>query len=880
MKNMFKILIIVFIAASLVSCKKDAPKELDETIKEKYTVTFNSNGGSAIDSVEVVEGDLVVEPSEDPEYFGFVFEYWYLDDENVEFAFSEIYINEDITLNAFWSKKVLSNEEKIDEDIEIIKDSIIVDNHRIKLPVLGKNRSRITWKTDSEYISVKNGIVLSKRPNSDENVAIVEGIFTIGTTKKSYLFEIPLYEYKENEITLTKEVDFTNLTTEYKVADNKVELLFTKDGEVPYIKVVDFFELLKGFIDPNVNIMFNKETEGVLEISYDYYSESEDYTYHLTSIIDTINNVITTDDTGFFSAYVYSTETNYGRHIFYEDNSDESYEEGSSQELNLGLYNLDAIMYEGEVVLPYALVNQLFAGSSYYNVYYNGDGLYGVYSLPETGSDEYATIKTSSLNGKKMGIEMLTIVYNMLAFNLDNFYGLKDIMKVDSYYSVMSLYNDELISFNAYDVDSGIFNFINLTIDELHTSYDSPSHYNNTSWNPPKIDYVEDLGSRVESWYKDGFFPMNDAVNSIEGGRNNYWFLDDEHAVVSLDSFSTLDIQESSIFELSIIDKIMNTSNVIPVIQSGDKYFFINGSSNTRKVSHVVVRNTDSDYIFDYADELIADGFIKKDNKDNYFVKTINDFEYTLYINYYESAKTFVLGIVDQSYDEELKKEEGEFVNKSLYTDIYDLIKRDSALYLEIILEEALREKTTVRSVVLDIAYNTGGNVGALYRVVGFITSDPFRVTNIYKDSNSASSSYVYIDGVPKYEHLEWSLLISPVTFSAANSLATIFKENSLGKIIGTKSGGGSASITPILLPNGTSIVMSSTNLNGFREGSGIEDDPYIYVDNEFGVFPDISLDVKNIYNVSKLLNILNDIEKESKSLKTDNEVRYDSVRQ
>ena len=95
-----------------------------------------------------------------------------------------------------------------------------------------------------------------------------------------------------------KEVPFTNITTEYEVADGVVNLYFEENGSVPYIKVEDFFNLIKGFIDPAVEFTITRG-EGTIEIFYQYYSESEDKIYDLICTIDANTNLITTNDPGF-----------------------------------------------------------------------------------------------------------------------------------------------------------------------------------------------------------------------------------------------------------------------------------------------------------------------------------------------------------------------------------------------------------------------------------------------------------------------------------------------------------------------------------------------------------------------------------------------------
>jgi C-terminal processing protease CtpA/Prc len=88
--------------------------------------------------------------------------------------------------------------------------------------------------------------------------------------------------------------------------------------------------------------------------------------------------------------------------------------------------------------------------------------------------------------------------------------------------------------------------------------------------------------------------------------------------------------------------------------------------------------------------------------------------------------------------------------------------------------------------------------------------------------------------------------------------MSTIFKENSLGVIIGTKSGGGASSITPILLPNGSAFTMSSNSINAYTTETGDPENPFDFHSNEFGIEPDVYLSLADIYDSDQLLFILN----------------------
>ena len=93
--------------------------DLDEPIKNKYTVTFNSNGGSAVASKEVNYNTSVTKPV-DPTKSGYTFKEWQLNGEKYDFSSK---VTKNITLTAKWqavcSENAFENDDwkKIDENI-------------------------------------------------------------------------------------------------------------------------------------------------------------------------------------------------------------------------------------------------------------------------------------------------------------------------------------------------------------------------------------------------------------------------------------------------------------------------------------------------------------------------------------------------------------------------------------------------------------------------------------------------------------------------------------------------------------------------------------------------------------------------------------------
>ena len=74
-------------------------------LREKYTVRFNSNGGTSIDSQKVSYGHLVTRPY-DPERQGYIFNGWYLNGE--PFPFNSYQVYSDLNLYARWKSSNLT----------------------------------------------------------------------------------------------------------------------------------------------------------------------------------------------------------------------------------------------------------------------------------------------------------------------------------------------------------------------------------------------------------------------------------------------------------------------------------------------------------------------------------------------------------------------------------------------------------------------------------------------------------------------------------------------------------------------------------------------------------------------------------------------------
>ena len=150
---------------------------------------------------------------------------------------------------------------------------------------------------------------------------------------------------------------------------------------------------------------------------------------------------------------------------------------------------------------------------------------------------------------------------------------------------------------STYLIDENdLANLLLKVIDELHTSYCHPSHYNKFDYPGFKVS-LGALGPRVNNWYQNSL-AVGDAIELKWGSeelRPDYWFLNGEleaktHAVLTLDEFATSDLYESATFDNAIVQKIMKTNvNLLPAT-TGTRFFFYNNSSTTNNTMEAIIK--------------------------------------------------------------------------------------------------------------------------------------------------------------------------------------------------------------------------------------------------------------------------------------------------
>ncbi len=709
-------------------------------VPNPYVINFTTNGGSTIQSITVYHGDLLdVMP---PTRIGYTFDGWYTD-AALNNAFNlNTPITSTLRLYAKWSVDLEAIQNFILSDVDSVSfGEGPITQSAISFPAQGPNGSNILWTSSNTEVINRYGVVFHPRVGEDDVTVTITGRFVFGPLNQTYTWDLVVPAKTDVTMHESALLPFTNMTGEYEVANSNLLTFYAQNKALPYVDIQQFLSILDGLLHYDelefaylghiMTISYQVEYE--VKDDQDQVIDVEIYDYIIT--IDFEANTITVESLDAFGGYIKSTATDYSAGLTYLETYSEA---GNSVTFELNPYRFDLVIHEeGDDVFylfPFHIANLLFTSSSYYNVYYNGDGYFGIYAFPDKddpqgnteGGRAYNAMKASSKNGENIDSDVLVSTYDFLAFTLDYLFGLKSYREIESYYSVLRTYRDQMMTGTTSSLSQGIFNFVYKGLDDLHSSFHFPGYYEQPTLKI-NLTSINQLGNHVAGWY-DTLWAMQDVHKAAYPTRPgntppDYRFIDNQKtAIIYLDGFYTATVED-------------------------------------------------------------PDG---KDS-DKFMKNTLN------------------------------------------------------AIFLA---------NPAVENIVIDLSYNTGGNIGALLRVLGYMTEQPIEMS--YMNPTDGSNATYFIDvATVAYTNVNWFFITSRVTFSAANLMASIGQHMGFATILGTQTGGGASSITPIVLPDGTMIHMSSLNVLSYRVGNEV--DGYTYFSIENGITPDVVLRVADTQNADKI---------------------------
>ena len=524
-----------------------------------YDVVLVYNNNEPELELEVNHGGLAEQP-ETPVNEGMVFEGWYSDSvKTVPFDFTTPIVAH-TSIYAKWSVYVPTDEEKLSEDLDAL---VLVSETETNLTLPSRGslyQSRLSWTSSHEQFITRNGYVTLPGYGTGGKTVTVTVSGTLNQAKASRTFEVFIPEKDESVVTSYKNVSFVNLSTEYMPNDGNINIFFVDNTLVPYVDINDFLSLADGAIesvigDPepytdddgityNVVKYMEVEQKSTTVITVRFVAE-----YYLGDILDTVetygadfdfaNNTYYSESFTFFEVLGASTSTDFGEGLTFG----ETYETAGSDILvSFNDYRFDLVQYTlggtTQNLIPLHIANLFFLGGVYYDVYYNGDNVYGVDSYQFLDGDAAViTAKTSSKNTQSASVSEKIATYDYLALVFNHFYGLKQDRNVDEYYDVFASYAFPIMYGNDDQHYRAIYD-VTYKMDDLHT-YHIESGYYFDPYQGFNLS-INDLGSRSSSYYE-STWALEDYVETAYGksGIPTLRIIDDgKTAIISIESFT------------------------------------------------------------------------------------------------------------------------------------------------------------------------------------------------------------------------------------------------------------------------------------------------------------------------------------------------------
>ncbi len=161
----------------------------------------------------------------------------------------------------------------------------------------------------------------------------------------------------------------------------------------------------------------------------------------------------------------------------------------------------------------------------------------------------------------------------------------------------------------------------------------------------------------------------------------------------------------------------------------------------------------------------------------------------------------------------------------------------------------------TIKNIVVDLTQNLGGVVVAGLELLSFMTNDPITWNYDFGNRNIFSSTSIKVDNNldgnfndnDAYTQYNWYIETSLCSFSCANLVPMIAKENGYAKIIGQTSGGGMCVVGSVTLPDGLRFNTSSISTRNITKAE--KNNTTNFELNENGVTPDITLSPSLFYS-------------------------------
>lgn len=371
------------------------------------------------------------------------------------------------------------------------------------LPEVGSNSSTITWDSLNDLRMTDAGKLLKPGINEPDAEVTLVATFTNGSYQKVVEFDLLVASKEETVINSKQTYDYIALGEEYVSFDGTLDAYYEEYGNVPFVDIIDLLAVSDGAIQ--YDIITYSYTDPILTISYDIEYEDDDgvlQTETLVAYFDFAENTVTSPSSDFFGYYMAESSSNFGEGLTYIGSESVDPHEIT---FDLGYYGFDMVVYDDngtqKYLVPFNIIELLLFGDTYYDVYFNHDAFYGTEHWQLSNSNDANTdiMRDSSFNAMTMPRDMKLAAYNYMAFVMDYYYGIKDFVGIETYYTELEPYIYDLIFSNDVDHYRALFEFV-YSLDDPHSSFSSTGYYEDETYGFQLS--LSDLGDRVSGYYQ------------------------------------------------------------------------------------------------------------------------------------------------------------------------------------------------------------------------------------------------------------------------------------------------------------------------------------------------------------------------------------------
>ena len=499
--------------------------------------------------------------------------------------------------------------------------------------------------------------------------------------------------------------------------------------------------------------------------------------------------------------------------------------------IDLQKYNLHIVRHEGEILIPFAALQNIFAVQQHNNVLsFNGDAfydilnpvanIYGHYLNPNIALNPYSTAYYSGRfsQEKEIPAAYANYAYNTTCLLFDLYYGHKQekgIENFDSYLSANGL-KAELLSTDTERNSEAFLDLVYKLFDSGHDRVMISSGVFNTENYTDIAKVITEYG---------GMQPLANALQKLT------YKLQDKGVDCANGETGTYEQYQVACRELKfnpiMLEYIFRDDSGKPYKYWLDdaKYF-------------LSIRGT-SEENFDVREELGRD----RSEDNNKLFANLERMK-KLKPKDFGTSRVDIVGDTAFIYFESFAQTEQEsiFYFKLPDETVYDA--SSFGLFYDAFAK--IQKNSNVKKVVIDLSNNGGGAVGALTSILGFMSPEgEVNLTYFHTLNKNYCSEWYHVDTNLDGEfdardgfggQYDFYILTSGGSYSCANALPFFAQVDGLAKIIGEQPGGGDCAVANFLDAYGHVARISGWfKLGRMTDGNFVSDEHAVKVDIPFG---------------------------------------------